>query len=74
MAAERAIPRGAYIPFGAGPRICIGNQFALLEAQIILATIAREYKLTPTDIRPIGLRPMITLNPDRPILMRVDRQ
>ena len=72
-AAERALPRGAYIPFGAGPRVCIGNQFALLEAQIILATIARQFKLIPVDSRPMGLRPMITLNPDRPVLMRVDR-
>ena len=71
--AERALPRGAYIPFGAGPRVCIGNQFALLEAQIILATIARQLKLISVDSRPMGLRPMITLNPDRPVLMRVDR-
>ena len=72
-AAERAIPRGAYIPFGAGPRVCIGNQFALLEAQIILATIARQFRLTPVDDRPMGIRPMITLNPDRPVMMRVEQ-
>ena len=72
-AAERALPRGAYIPFGAGPRVCIGNQFALLEAQIILATIAQKFTLAPVDTRPMGLRPMITLNPDRPVLMRVGR-
>ena len=70
-AAERALPKGAYIPFGAGPRVCIGNQFALLEAQIILACIAQRVTLAPMDGEPVGLRPMITLNPDRPIRMRV---
>ena len=40
-----ARPRFAYIPFGAGPRICIGAAFALAEATLILATIAQRYRL-----------------------------
>ena len=39
------IHRYAYFPFGGGPRICIGNNFALMEATLILATIARQYRL-----------------------------
>ncbi|MFB6179683.1 MAG: cytochrome P450 [Halorientalis sp.] len=39
------LPDFAYAPFGGGPRICIGRQFALLEAQLVLATVGREYKL-----------------------------
>src|SRR5262249_40472922 len=39
------IPRYAYFPFGGGPRICIGNQFALMEATLVLATIAQKYRL-----------------------------
>jgi cytochrome P450 len=39
--AESARPRHAYVPFGAGPRVCIGNQFALLEGPLVLATLLR---------------------------------
>jgi cytochrome P450 len=38
-------PRYAYIPFGGGPHLCIGNHFAMIEAQLILATIAQRYRL-----------------------------
>lgn len=50
--------RFAYLPFGGGPRICIGNSFALTEAQIILATIAQRYRLRLAPghaVQPIGL-------------------
>ena len=60
---EAARPRFAYIPFGGGPRGCIGNQFAMVEAQLIVAAIAQRYhiELVPDqDIRP---EPLITLRP-----------
>jgi cytochrome P450 len=60
---ESARPRFAYIPFGGGPRGCIGSQFALVEAQLIVATIAQRYRieLEPNqDVRP---EPLITLRP-----------
>lgn len=41
----RRIPRCAYFPFGDGPRICIGNLFAMMEAVLILATVAQRYRL-----------------------------
>jgi cytochrome P450 len=50
--------RFAYLPFGGGPRICIGNGFALVEAQIILATMAQRYRLRLAPghaVQPIGL-------------------
>ena len=44
---------GAYLPFGAGPRICIGAAFALAEAQIMLATLLQRYAITIADRRPV---------------------
>ncbi|MEM7535854.1 MAG: cytochrome P450 [Chloroflexota bacterium] len=42
---EAELPRYAYVPFGAGPRVCLGNQFSMMEAQLVLATIAQHYSL-----------------------------
>lgn len=60
---EEARPRLAYAPFGAGPRACIGRQFATIEAQILLATIARRWRAELAPDQRVGLRPRITLNP-----------
>jgi cytochrome P450 len=57
-------PRYVYLPFGAGPRVCIGNGFAMIEAQILLATIVRSCRLELTS-REIELSPLITLRPRR---------
>jgi cytochrome P450 len=69
--AEAARPRLAYLPFGAGPRVCIGSHFALIEGQLILAHIARRASLTPVsgDLLEPGLS--TTLRPDKPLFMRV---
>ena len=51
-------PKYAYIPFSGGPRVCIGNAFAMLEAQLILATIARDFRLRLPDghsVQPVGV-------------------
>jgi cytochrome P450 len=60
---EAKLPKGAYLPFGAGPRICIGKSFAMLEAKLILATIARRFRLELAPGQRVDVRPRITLTP-----------
>ena len=55
--------RYAYIPFGGGPRTCVGNHFAMMEAQILLAMIVREQRLDLVASQPAVLDPVITLRP-----------
>ncbi|WP_339102481.1 cytochrome P450 [Haloterrigena salinisoli] len=59
-------PEYAYFPFGGGPRHCIGHRFALVEARIVLATIASRWRLEPTD-ETLSVRPAITLRPTEPV-------
>lgn len=53
----------AYYPFSKGPRICIGNNFALTEVQAILATIVRACEFTPTRAEEYGFRATNVLHP-----------
>jgi cytochrome P450 len=55
--------RFAYLPFGGGPRICIGNGFAMAEAQVILATIAQRYRLRLAEGHPVVPIGLVTLRP-----------
>lgn len=71
--AEAQRPRFAWIPFGAGPRICIGMGFAILEAQLLLAQIAQRFHFEPVESEPVGPSFMSALRPARPILLRVKR-
>jgi cytochrome P450 len=53
----------AYLPFGAGPRQCIGKHFALLEAQLVLATVAQQVSFQETPDRHVEPRALVTLRP-----------
>jgi cytochrome P450 len=68
---DAARPRFAYIPFGGGPRGCIGNQFAMVEAQLIVASVAQRYRVELLPGQDIQPEPLITLRPSPGIHARL---
>ncbi|MET0285190.1 MAG: cytochrome P450 [Polyangiales bacterium] len=69
---EKSFPRHAYMPFGAGPRMCIGNHFAWMEGQLVLASWLSRARFTLPDPSFVPeLEPLITLRPKAPLTMRV---
>jgi cytochrome P450 len=64
FADRKAIDRYAYLPFGDGPRICIGASFALQEAVIILATLLSRFRFTPVPGRDPDPVMILTLRPE----------
>ena len=63
--------RYTFIPFGIGPRQCIGMQFALAEATLVLALLLRDFRIAPTTDRPVTLVARITLQPLDPAPFRL---
>lgn len=66
------LPRYAYVPFGAGQRVCIGSGFAQLEAMLLLTTIAQRFRLELADpASPVEPLPVVTLRARHPVPMRL---
>jgi cytochrome P450 len=70
---ERAADRHGYafFPFGGGPRSCIGRQFSLLEARLILGVLCQRFELHRVDESPLSLRPSLTMHPADPVEMEL---
>jgi cytochrome P450 len=72
--AAAARPKFSYFPFGAGTRVCIGEQFAWSEAILMLATLAQRWSAALVPGHPIALQPRITLRPKHGMRMTVHRR
>ena len=68
----KRLPRCAYFPFGDGPRVCIGNHFAMMEAVLVLATIAQRHRLAVLPGQTLELLPSITLRPRQGLRVRLE--
>ncbi len=67
-------PKFAYFPFGAGSRICIGEQFAWMEGVLLLATLAQRWRLRHDPTHPVALEPRVTLRPKYGMRMQLTRR
>jgi cytochrome P450 len=66
--------RYAYLPFGAGPRICVGAQFALTEATLVLARLLRAFRVQLVGGEAVIPRGIVTTQPDRPVRFVLTRR
>lgn len=73
---EKQLPRHAYLPFGAGPRICIGNHFSMMEGHLLLATLTQRVSFSLVSNQPpaIDLAHHLTLRPDGALNVVVKRR
>lgn len=68
---ESSLPRFAYVPFGSGPRRCLGQQFATVEAKLVLATIGRRFRLEWLGDGDLEVSPQMTTRPVGPVPVRL---
>jgi cytochrome P450 len=67
-------PKFAYFPFGGGGRLCIGESFAWMEAVLIVATLAQNWRFIRTETGPIEMQPLVTLRPKTAVKVRAERR
>jgi len=67
-------PQFSYFPFGGGPRRCIGESFAWMEGELLLATLAQQWQMRLAPHQVVALRPVITLRPKHGMKMKVSRR
>jgi cytochrome P450 len=71
---EQPTPRFAYFPFGGGPRVCIGNSFALMEATVLLAAVAQRFQISLVPESTVEPLASITLRPKNGVHVRVHQR
>jgi cytochrome P450 len=71
---EAKIPRYAYMPFGGGPRICIGNAFAMMEATLILVSVLQKFRLRLVPNHPVVPEPTVTMRPKYGMKMVIEKR
>ncbi|MBS1593730.1 MAG: cytochrome P450 [Bacteroidetes bacterium] len=71
---RNSIDRYVYMPFGGGPRLCIGNNFAMLEMQIILITLYRRFRFRLREGFEVEQEPLVTLRPKNGMQMIAERR
>jgi cytochrome P450 len=69
---RKRLPRYAYFPFGGGPRFCIGEPFAMVEAALLLATVAQRFRMRRISDEPVTPVPTLTLRPRGGVTMRLE--
>jgi cytochrome P450 len=74
LADPRALPKFAYLPFGGGPRVCVGASLALTEATVVLAAFAQRFRFRLVSGEPLQLMPSVTLRPKHGIRMRLEKR
>ncbi len=67
-------PRLAYLPFGTGPRVCVGAQFAMAEITLVLAMLIQRFRISPADDGPVMPVAVVTTQPDRAAAFRLSRR
>ena len=72
--AEASRPRFAYFPFGGGPRVCIGEQFAWMEGTLILAALSQRWQPRLEPGFTVGMEPLITLRPKNGMRMLLEKR
>jgi len=70
---RRSLPKFAYLPFGAGPRVCVGASLALTESALVLATLMQRFRFSLASSEPVKAFPSVTLRPKQGLHLRVER-
>jgi cytochrome P450 len=73
VAGRRSLPKFVYLPFGAGPRVCVGASLALTESALVLATLIERFRFSLTSAAPVEAFPSVTLRPKHGLRLRVER-